>query len=81
MNYQRVNYQRVNYQRVNYLLAEVSDASDLEGAGGLGALHLQEHRAPQPLGQAQALQQRGVDVEGAGHGAQRGSGRKANNVG
>lgn len=52
-----------------YLPAEVSDATNLEGAGGLRVLHLQVDGGPHTLGHADALQQRCVDVEELGHGA------------
>ena len=53
----------------SYLLAEVADASDLEGARGLRVLHLQEHGGPHTLGHADALQQGAVQVERPRHGA------------
>lgn len=52
-----------------YLLAEVSDATDLEGARGLRVLHLQVHGASHALGHGDALQQRRVQVEMIRHGA------------
>lgn len=47
----------------------MSNASDLEGAGGLGVLHLQVDGGPHTFGQVDALQQRRVQVEGLRHGA------------
>lgn len=52
-----------------YLAAEVSDATNLKGAGGLTILHLQVHGGPHTFGHADALQQRCVYVEEVGHGA------------
>lgn len=51
-----------------YLLAEMSDATDLKGAGGLWIFHLQVHSSPHTFGHADTLQQRCVHVEMIGHG-------------
>lgn len=47
-----------------HLLAEVPDAPDLEGAGGLHVLQLHVDLGPCHAGQGQALQERGHEVEG-----------------
>lgn len=54
---------------VFYLLAEVSNATDLEGARRLRILHLQVHSGPHAFGHADALQQWRVQVEMLRHGA------------
>lgn len=58
-------------QRVesSYLLAEVSNATDLEGARGLRVLHLQVHSGSDAFGHTDALKQRCVQVEMLLHGA------------
>lgn len=53
----------------SYLLAEMSNATDLEGARGLRILHLQVDGGSHALGHADALQQRCVQVEVLLHGA------------
>lgn len=55
--------------RDSYLLAQVSDAADLEGAGGLRVLHLQVDTGASELGHGRTLQQRRVEVEVTRHGA------------
>lgn len=47
----------------SYLLAEIPNATDLEGARGLGILHLQEDSGSHAFGHADALQQWCVQVE------------------
>lgn len=47
-----------------HLLAEVPDAPDLEGAGGLHVLQLHVDLGPRRTGQGQALQEGGHEVEG-----------------
>lgn len=46
-----------------HLLAEMPDATDLKGAGGLRVLHLQVDGGAHMFGHADALQQRSVHVE------------------
>lgn len=53
----------------SYLLAEMSNATDLEGARGLRILHLQVDGGSHAFGHANALQQRCVQVEMLLHGA------------
>lgn len=53
----------------SYLLAEMSNATDLEGARGLRILHLQVDGGSHAFGHADALQQRCVQVEMLLHGA------------
>lgn len=47
----------------SYLLAQVSNATDLEGAGGLRVLHLQVDGGADVFGHGYTLQQRRVNVE------------------
>lgn len=56
------------FYMVRYLLAEMPDAPDLKGAGGLRILHLQVHVGPHMFGHADTLQQGRVDMEVVRHG-------------
>lgn len=48
-----------------YRCAEVSDAPDLEGAGGLGTVYLEIDRGASHFGQSHAVTDRGLLVQGS----------------
>lgn len=52
----------------SYLLAQMSNPTDLEGAGGLRVLHLQVDGGADEFGHGCTLQQRRVEVEVSRHG-------------